>query len=74
MFGKFQDLLKGCLIKINVHNTNKSVNFKHMSTREFHNVRVEQLNLIENEFKDKAERIKVFLKAILTILFYGLDN
>ena len=63
MFGKFQDLIKGCMLKFNNNNnnitTNKSSNLKHVSTKEFHNARVEQLNLIENEFKDKSDRIKV---------------
>ena len=76
MFGKFQDLLKGCLLRLNTNitnNTNKSTNVKHMSTKDFHNVRVEQLNLIENEFKDKVERIKVMLyvdtKFLLSVTF-----
>jgi len=65
MFGKFQDLLKGCLLKLNTINNNKSINTKQINNKEFHNVRLEQLNLIENEFKDKAEKIKV-----LDILFF----
>jgi hypothetical protein len=59
MFGKFQDLLKGCLLMLNTSNNNKSINTKQINNKEFQNVRLEQLNLIENEFKDKAERIKV---------------
>lgn len=49
------------MLKLN-NNANKTTNVKHMSTKEFHNVRVDQLNVIENEFRDKAERIKVILE------------
>jgi len=61
MFGKFQDLLKGCLFKLQNHNNpNKSAHIKHVSTKEFHHGRIEQLNVLENEFKEKADRIKVY--------------
>jgi len=79
MFGKFQDLLKDCLLKINTlnvlnsnNNASKSPNLKQMTTKEFHNSRVDQLNLIENEFKDKAKRIEVKIIRKIFILNFIL--
>ncbi len=60
MFGKFQDMLKKCLIKLqNQNNINKSNNLKRVSTKDLQNGRMEQFNLLESEFRDKSERIKV---------------
>lgn len=62
MFGKFQDLIKGCLLKINTNNIGRSNQIKFSSTRE---TRMDQLSAIELEFKEKSEKIRV--KYILKI-------
>jgi len=61
MFGKVQDMIKECLLKINNNKetTHKSQHIKHASTKEFHSARIDQLNAMENEFKDKAEKLRV---------------
>lgn len=45
-----------------------------MSTKDFHNVRIDQLNVIENEFKDKAERIKVNKIKYNLVFFFSIFN
>ena len=57
MFGKFQDIIKECILKL-INTNNTKFNSLRSGTREF-NFKHEQNSAIETEFKDRSERIKV---------------
>lgn len=58
MFGKFQDIIRECILKMINTNSSKFNNLKQSNTREFLKNN-DQNNGLENEFKDRSDKIKV---------------
>jgi hypothetical protein len=60
MFGRFQDIIRECVLKMINTNSTKFNNLKQSNTRDFYLKNSESVNLAENEFKDRSDKLKVF--------------
>jgi len=73
MFGKFQDVIKECILKMINTNSTKFNNLKQSNnqslTRDYYSKSGDHINGIENEFKDRSDKIKVIIIIIIILLF-----